>query len=83
MKITIKPKDSGKKNYVDGFRCPGARALRRKGIFALVGPDYYFGLFLFLIPVWGKISTAANDRLYHAANHKINNIEIIEIGLYK
>lgn len=52
-------------NYLNTFNCPIAKALRRKGILASVGPDGYDGLFLGFIPVCGPISEELNSLAMH------------------
>lgn len=59
MKIKLVPAE----DYTNPFKCPIAKGLRRKGIFASVGPNTYSGVFLFLIPVWEKYQKKPTRRL--------------------
>lgn len=57
MKIIVQPCY----DYSDPLNCGIAKGLRKKGILALVGVKRWRGVFLGIIPVWGKIPNLAND----------------------
>lgn len=83
MKITIKPKDTGKHNYMNIFNCLIAKGLRRRFIFAIVGGSTWEGLFLGIIPVWGTIPFEVTTRIIEISKSKIETNVTYEIGLYK
>lgn len=50
-----KPADE-RYEYVSIFNCPYAQFLRRKRLtFAMVAPTFWIGLFLFVIPAFGRV----------------------------
>jgi len=66
MKLNIKIRPC--KDYTSPFNCGIAKGLRRLGIFAVIGPTRFGGLFLFVIPVWGSIPTEVDDIAYTSTN---------------
>jgi uncharacterized membrane protein len=70
------------KNYYNVLNCAIVQALRKKGIFAIAYNEKFYGLFLFIIPVWGTIPKKSDQEAYKSSTSEFKSTKI-ELYLYK